>query len=90
MNLDAAAWKAYFESQRAYYLDPDIQWFHAGDLADYGISAAGYYVLGSCGEPGCCLPSGPFSTVEEAHQYSRQHLVAGETEREAARVARHA
>jgi hypothetical protein len=90
MTSDTDEQKAYHEAQRAYFRDPTIQWFDPGELAEVGISEPGHYVLGSCGEPGCCYPVGPFSTPEEALEYSRQHLVERQTAREAAQANRRA
>jgi hypothetical protein len=79
--MDAETWKAYHESEKAYYLNPTVEWFDEDVTAGLGLPAPGYYVLHSCGEPACCQPAGPFQTTEEAREYSRVHLVAREDER---------
>jgi hypothetical protein len=73
-------WRAYHEREKAYYRNPTIQWF-AADEMDIGPNETGYYVLHSCGEPGCCTPAGPFATLEEAREYSRVQLVAKQDDR---------
>jgi hypothetical protein len=73
--------REYHEREKAYYRNPVIQWHSAEEPAAGDLLEPGYYVLHSCGEPGCCRPAGPFATPEEAREYSRVQLVAKEEER---------
>ncbi len=82
-------WKAYHDSVRAYYQNPNIVWIESDAAAAGGpIEEPGYYVLHSCGEPGCCRPAGPFSSIEQALEFSRSELVAQENARETLRKTR--
>jgi len=87
-HFTAERWRAYHEREKAYYRNPMIQWFSAGEMiATASPNEPGYYVLHSCGEPGCCLPAGPFATPEQALEYSRVQLMAKEEERAQRREA---
>ena len=63
----------------AYYRDPEIVWLDAGYGNGGGVNggpivASGHYVLMHCGRTECCRPEGPFATVEDARQWSRENL----------------
>ena len=64
-----------------YYLDPSIEFLHAGVRDLEGPDDAGYYIVPHCG-PDCCqafggvstIDLGPFSTRAQARRWSRKYL----------------
>lgn len=68
-----ASWNA--ETIATYYRDPKVEWFDRGDpLIGHRAAASGCYILHFCGDANCCRPVGPFASIEEAREWSRQHL----------------